>query len=604
MSRSIRAAVTAAVMLIAASAVMAAPAGAAAPPFAAMDGVVRLIAPAGARAPLPAAHVVRTLPGGSVAIDVPAARAAEAWSVLAGRHAPGTVLADVRHTWADHVPTDPLWSEMWGARRIRLPAAWPSSLGDPDVVIAVLDTGVDAMADLDGALLPGTDIVDGDTDPSDAEGHGTVVAQVAAARIDNGVGGVGACPACAVLPVRIGKKDGVWESDSAAAIVWAVDHGATVINMSYGSTGRVGLEEAAVRYARSAGVTLVAAAGNDGGTAPVYPGALPGVISVAATDDHDVVEDWSQRGAWVDVAAPGEAATPVDDDTWLASSGTSFSAPLVAGLVALLTSAAPTATRAEIEAAITSSAVPVTPAGTIAGGRVDAAAALAALGAKVALPVGPTPGAPVVEMTAPSKALTYTRGTSIGLAWTETLAPAASVASRTVTQESTPVRGGACDESGWVAADPIPGEGSPFTASDLADGTCYRWRIDLTDSGGLATSTTSRPVLVDRRKPVVAAVLPKKLTRTTKSIVTFRWRIDDGDAGSGVAAPVRIVTQQGRVVGSSCTGWRTWGRSSVPPAVTEDEYTVGGRICVRIRLTVTDAAGNATTVMLPAWLRR
>jgi hypothetical protein len=604
MSRSIRTAIVAAAVLVAASTLAAPPVGAAVPRFTQADGIVRLIAPAGAVAPFPAAHVVRSLPGGSVAIDVPAARAAEAWAVLAGRYAPGSVRADVRHRWADHVPTDPLWSEMWGARLVRMPAAWTSSVGDPDVVIAVLDTGVDPVGDLAGAILPGTDIVDGDSDPSDGDGHGTVVAQVAAARIDNGIGGVGACPACSILPVRIGKKDGVWESDSATAIVWAVDHGATVINMSYGSTGRVGLEDAAVRYARSAGVTLVAAAGNDGGIEPEYPGALPGVIAVAATDEHDVVEDWSQRGTWVDVSAPGYAATPVDSDTWLESSGTSFASPMVAGLVGLLASAAPGASRADLEAAITSTAAPVAPDGSIGGGRVDAAAAIAALGTKVAPPVGPVPSAPVLAVTAPSRGLTYTRAATYDVGWTETLAPGATVATRTITQQSTPVHGGTCDEAGWAAGDAVPGEGTPFTAYDLADGTCYRWRIDLADSAGLTASVTTRPVQVDRRKPVVRAVLPKKLTRTSASKVTFRWRIDDGDAGSGIASSVRIVTQQGRASGSSCTGWRTWGRSSVPPAVMEDAYTIGGRICVRLRLTVTDAAGNATTVTLPAFLHR
>jgi hypothetical protein len=276
---------------------------------------------------------------------------------------------------------------------------------------------------------------------------------------------------------------------------------------------------------------------------------------------------------------------------------------MVAGLVALLASAAPSSTVAEREAAVTSTVVPVTPAGDIGGGRIDAVAALRALGAKVTPPGGGSASG-VLAVTAPSKALTYIRMSSFDVAWTETLPAGVTVAARTVTQQSTRVEGAVCDPTAWESGDPVPGEGSPFTAADLSDGTCYRWVVDLVDSAGTASSVTTRLVMVDRAKPAIVPVLPKRLTRTSAPKIAFRWRLDDGDTGSGVSADVRILTQQGRVRGASCTGWRTWGRTSVPADETEDDYTVSGPICVRLRLTATDMAGNTTTTFLPAYLHR
>jgi hypothetical protein len=583
---------------------------AAAPSFDALGGIVRLVAPRGSTSPFPAARVVRELPGGTVAIDVPVARAAEAWSGLAARFGPSRIRPDVTlRAIADHVPTDPLWPEAWGPARVGMPAAWGVSLGAPDVVVAVLDTGVDPVPDLAGALLPGRNIRTGGDDTSDPEGHGTVVAQVAAARIDNGVGAAGVCPRCSVLPVTIADAEGKARStDIASGIVWAVDHGATVVNVSYaGAASPDVLAEVrwAVAYARSAGVSVVAGAGNDGTETPNQPAALPGVLAVAWTDAADALDPDSSFGPWVDIAAPGVAATQVDATRWLESSGTSVSSPMVAGALALLAAAAPSSTMAEREAAVLATAAPVSPAGAIAGGRLDVPAAIAALGPKVVPPAQAADGSPVVAFASPGRAVTFTRGTTATVAWTETLAAGETVASRTVTQQSAAVVDGSCDAGSWTPdGDPQPADAATFTAASLADGTCYRWTVDLVDAPGRATSATSRIVFVDRRKPTIRAVLPTKLTRTTKRTIVFRWSLADGSAGSGVRRDLTIVTYEGRVAGTTCTGWRTWRTTKVPAGTTEDAYTATGAICIRIRITAVDAAGNATTTTLPAYLHR
>lgn len=118
-------AVSTVVALTAVPAPLASASAASASAFDAVSGVVRLIAPAGATAPFPAAEIVRTLPNGTVAIDVPAGRAREAWAALVARHGPSRVRPDTRlRLAADHVPSDPLWGEMWGARKVGMPAAW------------------------------------------------------------------------------------------------------------------------------------------------------------------------------------------------------------------------------------------------------------------------------------------------------------------------------------------------------------------------------------------------------------------------------------------------------------------------------------------------
>ena len=182
-------------------------------------------------------------------------------------------------------------------------------------VVAVLDTGVA----LDGSVLPGADLVDGDADVRDANGHGTAVAAAV----------LSACPSCRILPVRVLSDRGSapW-ARVAAGIVWAVDHGARVVNVSIaGPDGSAALRRA-VSYATAHGVVVVAAAGNTAATDPQYPAAYPGVLAVGAAGS-----DWSAHGAWVDVELPGCARLPFHGSPQWAC-GTSFAAPRAAGLVA------------------------------------------------------------------------------------------------------------------------------------------------------------------------------------------------------------------------------------------------------------------------------
>jgi subtilisin family serine protease len=273
-------------------------------------------------------------------------------------------------------PDDPLWSDEWYARKVRSDRAWDITTGTNGPLIAVLDTGVYAdQPDLSGRVQAGYDFVNNDADPADDNGHGTMVSGVLTARGMNELGVAGTCWDCRVLAVKVADQYGkVRWSNAAAGLVWATDNGAQVVNMSFGKAKNNSTMAAAVDYAISHGVIVVAAAGNKGTSAKFYPAAFPGVLSVAATTENDTLYSWSTYGSWVTLAAPGCTWTTKKSGKWGSFCGTSASAPIVAGVAGLILAYAPTATPAEVERAITSTAVNVTSA--IGGGRVDAYAAV------------------------------------------------------------------------------------------------------------------------------------------------------------------------------------------------------------------------------------
>ena len=276
-------------------------------------------------------------------VGVEPAQRAAVLSALRSKDTVKSAAQELMSEALDVTPDDSAWPQQSGLRVAGFPAAWDVTQGSSRVVVAVLDTGVDGQhPDLRGALVPGYDFVNSDTNPMDDHGHGTAVAGVIAARADNHLGGAGICWRCSIMPVKVLDATGSGDDTViAAGIVWATDHGAKVINLSLGGPGSSPDLTNAIGYATGKGVIVVAAAGNSGTTTQFYPAADPRALSVAATTVADQRYSWSNFGSWVRVAAPGCNVAPVLGGGFGNFCGTSSAAPLVTGLIALELSARP-----------------------------------------------------------------------------------------------------------------------------------------------------------------------------------------------------------------------------------------------------------------------
>ena len=239
---------------------------------------------------------------------------------------------------------------------IRMPSAWNVQRSATGVIVAVVDTGVDTgHPDLVGRTVAGYNAVSPGSSTGDSAGHGTFVSGIIAANTNNGTGMASVTWNGRIMPIKVFAGDKAYDSDVAAGITWAVDHGAKVINLSLGGPGSTEVLHNAVQYAVGKGAVVVAAAGNTGDGTPQYPAAYPEVISVGATDDAGNLTDFSSWGEHLDIAAPGFevfSTFPRDPECdpycygWW--SGTSFSAPQVAGVAALIKAKSPAWTPAQI----------------------------------------------------------------------------------------------------------------------------------------------------------------------------------------------------------------------------------------------------------------
>ncbi len=273
---------------------------------------------------------------------------------------------------------------------VRIPQAWDLSKSAGSQIVAVLDTGVDAgHPDLAGHLVAGYNAVSSTRpNPVDDNGHGTMTLGIIAAGANNAAGVAGVGWSAKAMPVKVLAADGSgYDADIAEGIYWATDHGAKVINLSLGSPGDGAVLHDAVKYAVGKGVVVVAAAGNDGSDVLQFPAAYPEVIAVAATTAGGAKASFSSFGDWVDVAAPGwdilstgvRAMTPTGSVPYWYCSGTSCSAPIVAGIAALVKNKWPTFTPAQVQTRLKALARDAGPRGAdpyFGAGIVDAYAAL------------------------------------------------------------------------------------------------------------------------------------------------------------------------------------------------------------------------------------
>lgn len=377
--------------------------------------------------------VERSSDGATLLVEVPWGRGAADYARDVAASVPTAVAEPLGYVYASATPTDPDYSRQWGLPAIGAPSAWDRTWGASDVVVAVIDSGVDLdQPDLAAQIVPGGwDYVEDDAVPDDVLGHGTHVAGIVAAEASNGVLGSGVAPDCGILPLRVLDASGSGTTlDLGEAIYRATDQGADVINMSLGTPEQSTYVSDAVAYAIAHDVVVVAAAGN---VYPPkyprlsdvqYPAREPGVIAVGAIQNTSpyTIASFSQDGAGLDVVAPGAYIfSTVIGTTGAYWDGTSMATPFVAGAAALMRTVVPGATQADISTALATTALDLGAAGrdnTYGYGLIRVAAAIDRIDAPItALTTDVEPATSGWYLAAPQITLTPNEPATTSYAW-------------------------------------------------------------------------------------------------------------------------------------------------------------------------------------------
>ena len=340
-----------------------------------------------------------------VVISIPGSRAAEVREALL--RLPEVSYVQPNYRRKIHLTqSDPLSGSQWYLQSVQAVQAWSVTTGSPSVIVGVIDTGIDYhhqdlqanlwinaaedlnqngvldSSDLNGidddqngyvddvwgwdftdapAFPDNGDYRDPDNDPMDefgSNGHGTSVAGLIAAAQNNSVGISGIAPNVKVMNLRAGNASGFLEEDDVAeAIIYAVDNGCKIVNMSFGDVAYSYLLRDAISYGVSRGVIFVASAGNSATSTPNYPAAFTETISVSATDSSNSLAPFSNYGNTISVAAPGtHVLSTVIGNRYGKVTGTSFSAPIVSAVLALICSANPSLPAEYVSGALFSAA--------------------------------------------------------------------------------------------------------------------------------------------------------------------------------------------------------------------------------------------------------
>ena len=469
------------------------------------------------------------------------------------------------------VSNDPYLGSEWHLAKINAGAAWDVSQG-AGVTIAILDTGV-LPGHPDLVQVPGWNFVDNNNNTADVQGHGTSVAGAAAAITNNGAGVAGVAGNAKIMPIRVADATGsAYYSTIASGVTYAADNGARVANASFGGLYASASIQSAGNYLKSKGGLLVVAAGNSG--ANDGSPATTAMIPVSATEGGDLLTSWSSYGSYVALAAPGAGIwTTSSNGSYASVSGTSFSSPITAGVVALMMSAKPTLSSGQVESLLYSNALDLGAAGRdiyFGYGRVDAAAAVSAASASVAADTQ----APTVAIASPLASSSVSGLTAVDVG-----------ASDNVGVSKVVLRVNGSD----MATDTVAPFQFSWDTSKVANGMASLVAVAYDAAGNSKTSTTvsvnvANNVVADTTPPAVAIVNPVNGSNVSGMVSVGVSGSDNG----GTVALQQTLYIDGKLVasGTGASLSYNWNTRKVASGI----HT--------LQAVAQDAAGNKTTASI------
>ncbi|MBK7352400.1 MAG: S8 family serine peptidase [Nitrosomonas sp.] len=492
------------------------------------------------------------------------------------KHHPHLKFAELDYlVTADLASNDPYYPNAWHLPKISAPSAWDSSQG-LGVTIAILDTGIDgAHPDLASRLVPGWNFYDNNSNTSDVHGHGTKVAGAAAATTNNSSGVAGVAGQAKIMPIRVASPSLTASSSLiSSGIIYAADRGVRVANVSYANQPMRSATITASQYMKDKGGLVTVSAGNNG----IDEGFTPTntMIPVSATDSNDVKTSWSSYGNYVAVAAPGSGIwTTVRGGTYGAVSGTSFSSPITAGVIALMMAANPKLKSTEIEKLLLSTAKDLGAAGRdsyYGYGRVDAAAAVKA--AKSSVTTADIT-APVVSITDPLSGETVSGLVPVSIQVSDNVG-----VTRTelwVNNTSVAVDTSAPYGFSWDSKGSSNGTASLFVRAYDAAGNVG---ISSTTKVNVSNQVITQPS--DTTAPIVKIINP--VAGNVSGNVTITVNASDNSGASGISLAIYIDNVL-KIIGNGSTLSTNWNTRS-------SNVTAGSHI---IKTIAKDAAGNLST---------
>jgi len=471
-------------------------------------------------------------------------------------------------------PNDPYYPYQPELPQITVPQAWSVTTGSASVTVAVVGSGVTALGDLAGAVLPGWDFANNDADATDDAGYGTSEASLIAGRGNNGAGIAGVCWACKILPVKVTDANGTGpDSDLAAGIVYAADRNVKIIYVGPIADNRNQPLQDAVVYAQQKGALVVAPAGNTFSKIPLYPAAYGGVISVGGTNAQSepyLYCIWTACSGtnygpdWVDIAAPYCTTALVLGDTAEYEDlfcGTAPPAALVAGTLALMKSKYPNASASALAYSLTRGARQTDTTGFTEFGEIRAGTSITTVDTAAPKVTGATP-----------KHNTRFRGT-------------VTVNAAGVTDAGTGVAYAALYANGkYIGRDTT----APYAvryASGKSNGTvALQWRVfDRAGNSG----TYSRTLIADNKAPAVKITSGPKNGAKVKGTVTVKVSASDA---SGINRVELLIN--GKVVAKDTTAAYSF-------KIKVSKY--GKKMKVQLR--TVDKVGNTATTAARTWKR-